>query len=68
MEYKDKIIGSINFGRSKENYYDNEHIKLLGKIAPSIAFGLENSKLFERATKAEKEFKDLSQTFDSPWG
>ena len=68
LEYKNKIIGSINFGCSKPNYYGNDHIKLLGKIAPSLAFGIENTKLYERATKAEKEYKDLSQTFDSPWG
>ncbi|MGR3176746.1 MAG: GAF domain-containing protein [Candidatus Anammoxibacter sp.] len=68
LEYKNKIIGSINFGCSKINYYDKDHIKLLEKIAPSLAFGIENTKLYERATKAEKEYKDLSQTFDSPWG
>lgn len=68
LEYKNKIIGSINFGCAKLNYFDKQHIKLLDKIAHSLAFGIENSKLYERATKAEKEFKDLSQTFDSPWG
>ncbi len=68
LEYKNKIIGSINFGCSTTNYYDNSHIKLLEKIAPSLAFGIENTKLYERATKAEKEYKDLSQTVDSPWG
>ena len=68
LEYKNKIIGSINFGCAKLDYFDKQHTKLLEKIAPSLAFGIENSKLYERATKAEKEFKDLSQTFDSPWG
>lgn len=67
LEYKKKIIGSINFGCSKVDYYTKEHIELLGKIAPSLAFGIENTRLYERAVKAEKEYKDLSQTFDSPW-
>ncbi|MGR3219746.1 MAG: GAF domain-containing protein [Candidatus Anammoxibacter sp.] len=67
LECKNKVIGSINFGFSQVDYYRKDHIKLLEKIAPSLAFRIENAKLYERATKAEKEFKDLSQTFDSPW-
>lgn len=67
LVYKSDIIGSINFGYSEENYYNQTHIKLLDQIGPSLAFGIENTKLYERATKAEKEYKNLSQTFDSPW-
>ncbi len=68
LKYKEELIGSINFGYSEVNYYNEEHCKLLDKIGPFLAFGIENSKLYQRATKAEKEYKDLSQTFDSPWG
>ncbi len=68
LKYKDSIMGSINFGCIKLNYYEKKHTKLLEKLAPSIAFGIKNSMLYERASKAEKEFKDLSETFDSPWG
>lgn len=68
LEYKNNIIGSINFGCSKLNYYNEEHIKLLKNIAPSLAFGIENTKLYERALKAEKGYKALSETVDNPWG
>ncbi|MGR3177640.1 MAG: GAF domain-containing protein [Candidatus Anammoxibacter sp.] len=64
LEYKDEIIGSINFGCSKLNYYNEGHIKVLKKIGPSLAFGIENTKLYERATKAEKEYSDLTETVD----
>ena len=68
LKYKDSIMGSINFGCAKVNYYEKKHTKLLEKLAPSIAFGIKNSMLYERASKAEKEYKELSETFDSPWG
>lgn len=67
LKFKDKVIGSINFGCSKLDYYGEEHIRLLEKIAPSLTFGIENTKLYERAIKAEEGYKELSKTFDSPW-
>ncbi len=68
LEFNNEIIGSINFGCSKPNYYGKDHLKLLEQIATSLAFGIENCKLYERATKAETEVKNLSETIDSPWG
>lgn len=67
LKFKNKVIGSINFGCSKLDYYGEEHIRLLEKIAPSLTFGIENTKLYERAIKAEEGYKDLSKTFDTPW-
>ena len=64
---RSKIIGSVNFSSKSVNYYKNEHIRLLDKVVPFLAIAIENTKLYIRATKSEKEYKELFKTIDSPW-
>ena len=67
LSYKSKIIGSINFSICKENYYKLRHAQLLDKIVPFLSIAIENTKLYLRANKSEKECNELFKSIDSPW-
>ena len=67
LRFKSKIIGSINFSIGKENYYNLHHAQLLDKIVPFLSIAIENTKLYLRANKSEKECSELFKSIDSPW-
>ena len=59
LEYKNKIIGTINFGSKKEGNFTGEHIELLQQIAPQLAVAIENSNLFCKTRDSEEKYRDL---------
>ncbi|MGR3294646.1 MAG: PAS domain S-box protein [Candidatus Bathyanammoxibius sp.] len=59
LEYKGKIIGTINFGSKKERNFSEEHVELLQQIAPQLAVAIENSNLFSRIRDSEEKYRDL---------
>lgn len=59
LEYKGKIIGTINFGSKKEGNFTEEHIELLQQIAPQLAVAIENSNLFCKIRDSEEKYRDL---------
>jgi len=67
LKFKSKIIGSINFSIDKENYYKLHHTQILDKIVPFLSIAIENTKLYIRANKSEKECNELFKSIDSPW-
>ncbi len=67
LKFKSKIIGSINFSIDKENYYKLHHTHILDKIVPFLSIAIENTKLYIRANKSEKECNELFKSIDSPW-
>lgn len=67
LKFSGEIIGSINFSSKKVNNFTKKHYKILGQIAPILAFMVENNKLFMQASKCQKEYKELTKTIDTPW-
>lgn len=59
LEYKGKIIGTINFGSKKEDNFTEEHMELLQQIAPQLAVAIENSNLFCKIRDSEEKYRDL---------
>ncbi len=67
LKFNGEIIGSINFSSKIPNNFNKTHYKILGQIAPILAFMVENNKLFMQASKYQKEYKELTKTIDTPW-
>ena len=67
LKYKDKIIGSINFSCKCLDFYNEEHLNLLEKVAPYLSMAIENTKLFVKATESEEKYDELFKTVDNPF-
>lgn len=67
LKLKNKIIGGITFSIKEVNYYNEGHTRLLEKVAPLLAIAIDNTKLFSKATKYEREYEGLFKTIDSAW-
>lgn len=67
LKFKGEIIGSINFSSKNVNNFNKKHYKILGQIAPILAFMVENNKLFMQASKYQKDYNELTKTIDTPW-
>jgi PAS domain S-box-containing protein len=59
LKYKEQIIGSVNFGSKRKNYYSKKHIDFLSKIAPQLAMAIENTRLFNKIKEAEKKYRTV---------
>lgn len=59
LNYKGRIIGSVNFGSKQKGYYTNEHIDFLSEVAPQLAMAVENTRLVNRIKEAEKNIEPL---------
>jgi len=47
LEYKGKIIGTMNFGSNETNHFSDDHVDFLRSIAPGLAISIQNTLLFE---------------------
>ncbi|MEE9585093.1 MAG: PAS domain S-box protein [Candidatus Brocadiales bacterium] len=62
LEYKNNIIGTINFSSKRKDKFSAEYaeyIDLLHQIAPQLAVAIENSNLFCRIRDSEEKYRDL---------
>ncbi len=51
LEYKGKIIGTMNFGSREANHFSEASFDLLRQIAPGVAISIQNALLFEEIKK-----------------
>jgi PAS domain S-box-containing protein len=51
LEYKGKIIGTMNFGSRKANHFSEASFGLLEQIASGVAISIQNALLFEETKK-----------------
>lgn len=47
LEYKGKIIGTMNFGSNETNRFSDNHVDFLRSIAPGLSISIQNTLLFE---------------------
>lgn len=59
LEFKGKIIGTLNFGSRKYHHFSEENIHLLKQIGPSLAISIQNALLFEETKKRLNELTIL---------
>ncbi|MGZ3613626.1 MAG: GAF domain-containing protein [Thermodesulfobacteriota bacterium] len=59
LEYKGKVIGTMNFGSREINHFSDHHINFLGTIALGLAISIQNALLFEETKKRLDELTIL---------
>ena len=59
LEYKGRVIGSVNFGSKRKDYYSKKHINFFLQIAPQLAMAIENTRLFNRIKEAEEKYRTV---------
>ena len=59
LEYKGKIIGTMNLGSRKTNHFSEDRFDLLQQIAPGLAISIQNALLFEETKKGLDELTIL---------
>jgi len=59
LEYKGKVIGTMNFGSKEANHFSEKHIDFLRSIAPGMAISIKNALLFEETIKRLDELTIL---------
>ncbi len=62
LEYKGNVIGSVNFGSKRRDYYSKKHINFFSKIAPQLAMAIENTRLFNKTKEAEEKYRTVIES------
>ena len=64
LVYKDKAIGTINFGSKKVNNFSIKQFELLIQIAPQLSIAIVNAKLYLDTKKSEEDIRKHSQVLE----
>ncbi len=59
LEYKGKVIGTVNFGSEKVNQFSKAQFDLLQQVAPGLAISIQNALLFGETKKRLDELTIL---------
>lgn len=62
LEYKGNVIGSVNFGSKRKDYYSKKHISFFSQIAPQLAMAIENTRLFNKIKEAEEKYRTVIES------
>ncbi|MGQ9916656.1 MAG: SpoIIE family protein phosphatase [Bryobacteraceae bacterium] len=54
---KDRVIGVLDLESRRLGYFNEDHVRLLSLIAPSVAISIENARLYEELAKREREIE-----------
>jgi len=54
---KDRVIGVMNLESRRLGYFNEDHVRMLSLIAPSIAISIENARLYEELAQREREIQ-----------
>ncbi len=54
---KDRVIGVLDLESRRLGYFNEDHVRLLSLIAPSVAISIENARLYEELAKREREIQ-----------
>lgn len=64
LKYKNRIVGTINFGSKKPKYFSENQFGVIGQIAPQLAIAIDNTRLFERIKESEENYRNLVEGMD----
>ncbi len=54
---KDRVIGVLDLESRRLGYFNEDHMRLLSLIAPSVAIAIENARLYEELAEREREIQ-----------
>jgi len=59
LEYKGKVIGTINFGSKEANHFSEDHIRFLQQVSAGLAISIENSLLLDEMRASEEKYRTV---------
>jgi sigma-B regulation protein RsbU (phosphoserine phosphatase) len=54
---KDRVIGVLDLESRRLGYFNEDHVRLLSLIAPSVAIAIENARLYDELANREREIQ-----------
>lgn len=54
---KDRVIGVMDLESRRLGYFNDDHVRMLSLIAPSVAISIENARLYEELEQREREIQ-----------
>lgn len=62
---KDRVIGVMDLESRRLGYFNEDHVRMLSLIAPSVAISIENARLYEELEQREREIQqDLQAAYN----
>ena len=62
LEYKGKVIGTVNFGSKKPNSFSEDHIRFLQQVGAGLAISIENSLLLDEIKGSEEKYRTVVES------
>jgi two-component system cell cycle sensor histidine kinase/response regulator CckA len=62
LEYKRKIIGTVNLGSRKTNHFSKAQFNMLQQIASGLAIFIQNTLLFQEIKKSEEKYRTVVES------
>jgi PAS domain S-box-containing protein len=57
LEYKGKVLGTINFGSKKTNHFSERHFPFLTQVAMALSGSIENALLLNEIRESEEKYR-----------
>jgi PAS domain S-box-containing protein len=59
LEYKERIIGTINFGSRKPGHFSEDHVRFLKQVSVGLAISIENALLLDEIKASEEKYRTV---------
>jgi len=59
LEYKERIIGTINFGSRKPGHFSEDHVRFLKQVSVGLAISIENALLLDEIKASEERYRTV---------
>jgi PAS domain S-box-containing protein len=62
LEYKERIIGTINFGSRKPSHFSEGHVRFLKQVSVGLAISIENALLLDEIKASEERYRTVVES------
>jgi PAS domain S-box-containing protein len=59
LEYKERIIGTINFGSRKPGHFSDDHVRFVQQVSVGLAISIENALLLDEIKASEERYRTV---------
>jgi len=59
MEYKGKVIGTVNLGNKNANHFSEDHARFLKQVVTGLVISIENSLLLDEIKASEEKYRTV---------
>jgi PAS domain S-box-containing protein len=59
LEYKGRIMGTVNFGSKNPNHFSEDHVRFFQQLSVGLAISIENSLLLDEIKASEERYRTV---------